>query len=128
MFFEVSFTWKISHFCIKWWLMSCSRNANDNKKKIINISHFSVKLQRNSPHYCVCVKRITHCNCLCSSSPSSRFSASLIWNIREFGATNYFTDHWTANTIQSFVPIKITFFGCILFQNKWRRNSLKSTW
>ena len=37
--------------------------------------------------YCVCVKRITLCNCLCcSSSPCSRFSASLVRNIGEFGA------------------------------------------
>ena len=27
-------------------------------------------------HYCVCVKRITLCNCLCSSSPSSRSRSS----------------------------------------------------
>ena len=50
--------------------------------------------------YCVCLKRITLCSYLCfSSSPFSCFSASLIWNIGEFGATNYFTDHWTNNTI-----------------------------
>ena len=48
--------------------------------------------------YWVCVKRITLCNCLCSSS-SSCFSASLIWNTGEFGAKNYFTDHQTANTM-----------------------------
>ena len=39
--------------------------------------------------YCVCVKRITPCNCLCSSS-SSCFSASVIQNIREFGSKNCF--------------------------------------
>ena len=33
------------------------------------------------------------------------FSASLIRNIGEFGAKNYFTDHQTANTIHLFVPI-----------------------
>ena len=50
--------------------------------------------------YCVCVKPITLCNCLCSSSSSSScFSASVIRNIEEFGAKNYFTDHQTANTI-----------------------------
>ena len=37
-------------------------------------------------YYCVSMKRIRFCNCLCSSSPSSRFSSSLIRNIREFGA------------------------------------------
>ena len=40
------------------------------------------------------------CNCLCSSS--SRFSASIIPNIREFGTKYYFTDHRTVNTIVSF--------------------------
>ena len=50
--------------------------------------------------FCVCVKRITLCNCLCSSS--SCFSASVIRNIVEFGAKSYFTDHWTANTIHGF--------------------------
>ena len=60
---------------------------------------------------CVCVKRITLCNCLCSSStPSSRFSASLNRNIGEFGAKNYFTDHWTPNKVQLFVTIKRKFF------------------
>ena len=40
--------------------------------------------------YCVCVKPITLCNCLCSSS-SSCFSASVIGNIEEFGAKNHQT-------------------------------------
>ena len=58
--------------------------------------------------YCVCVKRITLCNCLCSSSPSSCDFASVIPNIGKFGAKNYFTDHRTANTIYGFrdsVPV-----------------------
>ena len=42
------------------------------------------------------MKRITVCNCLCSSSS---FFASVIRNIR---AKNYFTDHRTANTIHGF--------------------------
>ena len=55
--------------------------------------------------FCVCVKRITLCNCLYSSSSSrpsprsSREFASVIRNIGKFGAKNYFTDHKTANTI-----------------------------
>ena len=82
-----------------------------------------------SPFYCVCVKRIAFCNCLCSSPSSSRsrFSASLIRNIGEVGATNFFTDHWTANTVQFFVPTKRTFFGSISEQVAAMRNSLKST-
>ena len=67
--------------------------------------------------FCVCVKRQTFCNCLCSCSPSFD-SASLIRNIGEFGAKNYFTDHRTANTIQLFFPTKRKYFGPILFQNK----------
>ena len=51
-------------------------------------------------YYCVCMKHITLCNCLCSSS--SRDSASVIQNIREFEAKNYFIDHWTANKIHGF--------------------------
>ena len=45
------------------------------------------------------------CNCLCCSSScacDSASSAILIWNIGEFGAKNYFTDHQTANTIHTF--------------------------
>ena len=53
--------------------------------------------------YCACVKCITLCNCLCSSSPSSSHDfASVILNIRKFEAKNYFTDHQTGNTIYSF--------------------------
>ena len=58
-------------------------------------------------YYCVCVKRITLCNCLCSSS--SCFSASAIRNIGELRAKSYFTDHQKANTIHSFtdsVPVR----------------------
>ena len=75
---------------------------------------------------CVCVKRITLWNCLCSSSssPSSRFSASFIRNIGEFGAKNYFAGHRTANTIQLFVPIKRNFFESILFQNKLQQKGI----
>ena len=51
------------------------------------------------------MKGIKLCNWLCSSS---HFSASVIWNIGEFGAKNYYTDHWTANIIHGFrdsVPV-----------------------
>ena len=56
------------------------------------------------------MKRKTLCNCLYSSS-SSCDSASLIGNIRELRAKNYFTDHRTANTIQLFVSMKSKFSG-----------------
>ena len=60
---------------------------------------------------CVCVNRIRLCNYLCpSSSPSSRFSTSLILNIGEFGTKKKFTGHWTANTIQLFAPQKNKIF------------------
>ena len=71
-------------------------------------------------NYCVCVKRKTLYDCLCYSSES----ASLIRNIGEFGARNYFTDHGTANTIHLFVPLKRKFFGSILFQNKLQRRGI----
>ena len=49
--------------------------------------------------FCVCVKRVTLCNCLCSSSSSfSRKFASVIRNIGKFGGKTYFTDHGTGNT------------------------------
>ena len=50
--------------------------------------------------YCVRVKHIMLCNYLWSSSCC--FPASVIWNIGEFGAKNYFTGHQTANTIHGF--------------------------
>ena len=65
--------------------------------------------------FCVCLKRITLCNCLCSSPSSlSRFSASAIRNIGEFGAKSYFTDHQRANTIHCFtdsVPV-LKIYNC----------------
>ena len=91
----------ILYFVLSVWEGSCST---------ILISKIKVH-----SHYCVCVKRITLCNCLCSSSPSSsRFSASAIWNIGEFGAKSYFTDHQRANTIHCFtdsVPV-LKIYNC----------------
>ena len=63
---------------------------------MLKLSYLINELFRNV--FCVYVKRIAPCSCLCSSS-SFRFSASLIWNIGEFEAKSYFTDHRTANTI-----------------------------
>ena len=59
---------------------------------IFIINGFNRKENACSPwaSCCVCLKCITLCNCLCSSSC---FSASLIRNIGEFGAKNYFTDY-----------------------------------
>ena len=48
--------------------------------------------------FCIYVKSITLCNCLCSSSPSSCDFNSATQNIGKFGAKNYFTDHQTTNT------------------------------
>ena len=45
-------------------------------------------------------------------SPSS---AKLSRNIGEFVAKNYFTDHWTANTIHLFVDVKGSFSGLFFF-------------
>ena len=71
--------------------------------------------QHTTIYYCFFVKRITLCICVCSSSFSSHFSASLIWNIGEFGAKIFY--HRRANAVQLFVPIKRIFFGSIFFQN-----------
>ena len=65
--------------------------------------------------FCVCVKSIAPCSCLCSSS-SFRFSTSFIRNIGEFEAKSYFTDHRTANTIYIYgfrdsVPV-LKIHGC----------------
>ena len=73
-----------------------------------------VLLRLRKTHNCVCVKLITLCNCLCFSSSPSRFSPSLIWNIREFGVKNYFEDRRTDNTIHGFrdsVPV-LKIDGC----------------
>ena len=51
----------------------------------------------------------THNALLCSMQ--ARFSESLIRNIGELGAKNYFTDHRTANTMSGFgdsVPVLTT--------------------
>ena len=46
---------------------------------------------------------VTLCNYLCSSFSFFYFSASIIQNIGEVGAKNYFTDHRTANAIRGFM-------------------------
>ena len=43
---------------------------------------------------------------------------------REFGAKKCYIDHWTANAIQLFVPIKRKFFESILFQKKLQRRGI----
>ena len=74
-------------------------------------------------YYCFCMKCITLCIGICCS-PSSNYFASLIQNIPEFEAKKYFIDHQTANAIQLFVPIKRTFFGSLLFQNKLQQRGI----
>ena len=48
------------------------------------------------------------------------FCQFFFWNIGEFGAKNYFTDHQTANTIQLIVTLKRAFLGSIFVWNKWQ--------
>ena len=84
----------------------CPSLSFDNVADLNSFSFFHYKFN----YYCVCVKRIMLCNCLCSSSPSSpsRDFASVIRNIGKFGTKNYFTDHRAANTICRFrdsVPV-----------------------
>ena len=67
----------------------------------------------------VCVKRITLCNCLCFSSPSSCDFASVIRNIGKFGAK-------TANTIDCFresVPV-LKIHGCYQDTQKFEQPSI----
>ena len=61
---------------------------------------------------------------VCSFSPSSSFSASLIHNICEFGAKKYFIDHRRANAIQLLIPLKRKLFGSIFFQIKSQRRGI----
>ena len=63
-------------------------------------------------YFCVCVKRFAIACVLLLVV----FLPALIRNTGEFGAKNYFTDHWTANTTQLFVSIKRKFLGPILFR------------
>ena len=95
---------------------------------VILLHHWLHLLQFDLAVFWVCVKRIRFSNCLCPSSPSSCLSASGIWNIGEYGANKYFTEHQIANnfnTIQLFVPIKKKIFVSVFFRNKlqWSRIS-----
>ena len=74
--------------------------------------------------YCFCVKHITLCIWVCSFSPSSRFSFSLIRSISEFGARKHFIDHRTANALHLFIIIKSKFFGSLLFQTISQRREI----
>ena len=74
--------------------------------------------------FCLCVKRIMLCNCLCSS-PSRDF-ASIIRNIWKFRENNYFTDHRTANTIYGFgdsVPV-LKIHVCYWNTQKYEHSSI----
>ena len=76
----------ISHFSIKFHLL-CLENfitkTYKNKDKMMQYGNIK------DYDYCVCAKHKTVCNGLCSSSFCD--SASLIRNIRGFGAKTYFT-------------------------------------
>ena len=78
-----------------------------------SVKYFLLRITQYTP-FCVCMKGKTLCDCLRFSSCCD--FASLIRNIGEFGAKNYFTGHRTSNTIKLFVPIKRKFFRSILFQ------------
>ena len=64
------------------------------------------------------MKCIILCICVCTSSPPSHFSTSLIQNKSILGAKKYFIDDQTADAIHLFVPIEGKFFGSLIFQNK----------
>ena len=65
-------------------------------------------------YYCFCLKRITLCICLCSSSPS-RFCASHIRNIGELGAKKYSVDLQILQFSYLFIIIR-NFLGLIFFR------------
>ena len=69
------------------------------KYVFLKMSQYSQKNTRVSISFCVCVKRITLCYCLCSSSPSSRFSAS---RVRSIGARHIW-DFGSCHNVQSYV-------------------------
>ena len=75
------------------------------KLYLMHDSKFKTFIITSSCYFCVCVKRITLCNCLCSSCPSSsRDFASVIRNIgkKKSEQKNYFKDCRTANIIYEF--------------------------
>ena len=76
------------------------------KYKNINIVHYARPTRYLA--YCVCVKGITLCNCLCSSSPSSssRHFTSVIRNIEKFGAKTILQ---TKEQLIQFTVLKIWF-------------------
>ena len=99
------------YFCTYWVLLAINKDFSQNQQFYIFVGAISLvpslrsffkvrKFLSTSRNFSVCVKRITFCNCLCSSSPSSsRDFASVIRNIEKFEAKIYFTDHRTAKTI-----------------------------
>ena len=93
--YYLEFTWQIL-------FVSKNRKYSLKKKGLVVIKiiecHKLLFKEKNSlmfklidNFYCISMKHKTLYNCLCSSSGDS---VSVIWNIKEFGAKNYFSDHW----------------------------------
>ena len=62
------------------------------KRKLYGWQSSILQVMKCKINYCVCVKRITTCSCLCSTfSPSSYSSAS---RVQEFGIGNRFSWFW----------------------------------
>ena len=93
--------------------MNTARNYNANTlvKITIKILRFSVSLTIHSHDIYVSV--LNYALELPFSPPFS--SPQLFQNIGEFGAKKYFADRRTANTIQLFVAINISFSGLFFF-------------
>ena len=73
----------------------------------------SCLVKQHTIYYCFCVKRITLCICLCSSSFSSHFLPAL-FEISANSEQKIFY-HRIANAVQLFVPIKRISFGSLFF-------------
>ena len=82
----------------------------------------SCLVKQHTIYYCFCVKRITLCICLCSSSFSSHFLPAL-FEISANSEQKIFY-HRIANAVQLFVPIKRISFESLFFSEQLQRRRI----
>ena len=85
--------------------MECTFSTILNTRR--NKTKESSKKSNRLYHYCVCVKRITLCNCLCSSSPSSPSRSSALSGIS--GNSEQKTILQTTEQLMQFMVLEIQF-------------------